>query len=80
MAQVPYLTTIDNPYDPADQFQAWYAKDRALGYDTLGYLARIINTSTALSQPDQELARAEAIDEIVRENVTGTYRKVMKDE
>lgn len=70
------LTTVDNPFDPFTQFDEWYSFDEAHGYRTSGFLARIIRTSDDLSDADQSLAIELAIDEIVRENVSGLYRKV----
>ena len=70
------LTTIDNPYDPFTQFDEWYEFDVAAGYNTTSFLARIVKTSTELSEADQSLAIEDAIDEIVRENVSGVHRKV----
>lgn len=70
------LTTIDNPFNPFTEFNEWYAFDTAHSYHTLSYLARITKTSSELSETDQDLAIEDAIDEIIRENITGTYRKV----
>ena len=73
---VSMLTTVDNPYNPFTQFDEWYAFDEAAGYFTSGLLARIVRTSDDLSEADQSLAIEDAIDEIVRENVSGVHRKV----
>lgn len=70
------LTTIDNPFDPFTQFDEWYAYDIAMGYNTSSYLARIVVTSDELSEADQDMALEMAIDEIVKENILGVYRKV----
>lgn len=70
------LTTIDNPFNPFTEWDAWYSFDLAHGYDTPGFLARIIKTSDGLSQTDQDQALEDAIDEIVKENVNGVYKKV----
>ena len=70
------LTTIDNPFSPFTEFQAWYSFDLAHGSDTPGFLARIVNTSDGLSETDQAQAIEFAIDEIVKENVNGVYKKV----
>lgn len=69
------LTTVDNPYDPHTQFDEWYAWDMAQGYHTLALLGRVVRTSTDLSEAQQDLDVANAIDEIVKENVLGLYRK-----
>lgn len=73
------LTTFDNPYDPFDSFDAWYAFDARAGYNTLSFLARVVVISPHLSDADESLAIEQAIDEIVKENVTGIYRKVSRE-
>jgi len=73
------LTTIDNPFDPFDDFDSWYAWDERSGYHTSSFLARIVKNSSDLSDTDQALANEQAIDEIVHENVTGMYRKVVRE-
>jgi hypothetical protein len=70
------ITTIDNPFNPLTHFDAWYAEDVALGHHTSAFLARVVRTSDELSEADQEAAIEDAIDEIVKENVSGLYRKV----
>ena len=73
------LSTIDNPYNPFTHFDEWLAYDMRSGYDTSGFLARIANTSPALSPADQAQAIELAIDEIVRENVLGIFIKVSEN-
>jgi hypothetical protein len=73
------LTTVDNPHDPIDDFPAWFAYDIASGYNTTSFLGRIIVTSDELSDSDQEQAIELAIDEIVRENVSGVHRKIVRE-
>lgn len=73
------LTTIDNPYDPFSRWEEWLQYDKASGYNTIEYLARITRSSDELSEVDQALAEEQAIDEIVSENILGIYRKVSKD-
>ena len=70
------LTTVDNPFNPFFEFDAWYSFDQAAGYNTPGLLARIIKTSDEISDADQSVAIENAIDEIVEQNVLGIYRKV----
>lgn len=73
------LTTVDNPYDPFDQFDDWYAYDSRVGHHTPSFLARIAIVSDELSESDEHVAIEKAIDEIVRENVNGLYKKVSRD-
>lgn len=74
-----FLTTIDNPYDPYDQFDQWFAYDVAHGYNTCAYLDQIARTSPSLSAEDNRFAVNAAIDEIVAVNLSGLYKKVVKN-
>ena len=73
------LSTLDNPFNPFDKFDEWYAFDTSQGYNTCQYLARIAKTSDELSEADESLAIDEAIDEICKLNILGIYIKVTKD-
>lgn len=74
------LTTYDNPFDPFEQWDEWYAWDMRAGYNTPGLLARIALTSEDLSPIDEHRAIQNAIDEIVRENISGMHRKLRRGE
>ncbi len=76
---VTMLTTQDNPYDPFEQFDDWYAFDERHGYHTCSYIDRISKGSTDLSPEDQNYYITEAIDEILKYNVLGIYKKVQKE-
>ena len=69
------LTTIDNPFDPFEQFTSWFLFDVEKGYNTCGYLARIAKLSDDMSQKEQEDEIERAIDEIISINPSGIYIK-----
>lgn len=69
------LTTIDNPYDPFINFKEWFVFDTQHGYHSSSLLARVVVTSDETSDADQELDYERAIDEIVKENVSGMHKK-----
>jgi hypothetical protein len=71
------LTTVDNPYDPFTQWDEWWEFDTSKGYNTASFLARIAKVSDDLSESDQTEAIESAIDEIVKENVRGIYKKAV---
>lgn len=73
------LTTIDNPHDPFEEFDLWYAYDTRLGYHTSSYLARIVVLSDELSEEDYNIALEQAIDEIIDIHDGGIYKKVIKN-
>lgn len=72
------ITTIDNPFDPFEDFNSWYMFDVLKGYNSCSYLARISKTSDQFTQieNDEELERA--IDEIIQHDFLGLYVKVKK--
>lgn len=73
------LTTTDNPYDPFDDYDDWYAYDNRLGYHSPALLARVAVVSDELSESDHVTAINAAIDEIVSENVSGMHSKVFRE-
>ena len=77
--RVVTLTTKDNPFDPIEQFDEWYAYDLSLGYDTAGFLARVARVSDEMPPIFYNAAVEEAIDEIIEYNVTGNYVKIERE-
>ena len=70
------LTTIDNPFNPFEQFNDWYRFDEGKGYHSCAYLARIARTSDQLSPAENEDEIERAIDDIVKYNPLGIYKKL----
>lgn len=70
------LTTTDNPYNPATEFDQWLAFDTRAGYNTLGLLSRFLVTSDELSEADQSAAIEDAIDLVVELNPLGVHKKI----
>lgn len=73
------LTTVDNPHSPFDDFAAWYTFDVSSGYNTSEFLARILVDSSELTEADHDRAVELAIDEIIKMNVTGVFKKVVQE-
>lgn len=72
------LTTIDNPYDPFDNFKAWYMYDVQKGYNSSSYLARIAKTSDEMTEYENDEEIERAIDEIIEHDFMNIYIKVKK--
>lgn len=72
------LTTEDNPYSPFDEWDEWFAFDTSKGYDTCSYLARVVRSSSELSEIDNNIAISEGILKILELNLTGNYKKVTR--
>lgn len=73
------LTTIDNPYDPFTEFDEWFAYDEGKGYHTCQYLGRIARSTENFLMEDEQKYAEEAIDEIIKYNILGIYKKVVKE-
>lgn len=72
------LTTVDNPYDPFDNFKEWYMYDVQKGYNSSSYLARIAKTSDEMTDFENEEEIERAIDEIIEHDFMNIYVKVKK--
>ena len=78
MANKVMLTTVDNPYDPFEQFSSWFLFDCEKGYNTSAYLGRIARTSEQFSDEENNQEIERAIDEIIRYDFQNIYRKVKR--
>jgi hypothetical protein len=73
------ITTVDNPFNPFDQPDEWYTWDVSHGYYSRELLARIARVSDDMSDADIELITSQAIDDIIRLDLTNRYRKVSRE-
>lgn len=73
------LTTIDNPFDPFEDFTSWFMFDIEKGYNSCGRLMRIAKVTDDMSQKEYDEAIETAIDELIRIDFLDIYRKVTKD-
>ena len=78
MSKECMLTTIDNPFDPFEQFTSWLMFDIEKGYNSCSYLARIVNLSDDMTQKEMDDEIDRAIDEIITLNPLGIYIKATR--
>lgn len=71
------VTTIDNPFNPIDDYDRWLSYDIAKGYNTSNYLANLAITSDFFSNEENDREVEFAIDEIVGTNPE-FYKKIKK--
>lgn len=70
------LTTIDNPFDPFEDFISWMMFDKEKGYDSSERLMRIANLSDDMTQKEVDDEIERAINEIIKYDFMNIYRKV----
>lgn len=72
------LTTIDNPFDPFEQFTSWLLFDTEKGYNTCGRLARIAQFTDDMTQKEIDEETERAINEIIKYDFLNIYKKVTR--
>jgi hypothetical protein len=73
------LSTPDNPYNPFENFDDWYACDEARGHHTCSYIARLTFDSPAFSDDMNQVAINDAVERIYAANPKGMYIIYYKD-
>lgn len=73
------LTTIDNPFDYFEDFQAWFTYDVTNGYYCCNLLARFANLTDEMTQKERDQEIERAIDEIILHDFRNIYKKVSKE-
>ena len=71
------ITTIDNPFDPQEDFYSWVKWDWTKGYDTCGALARLYEEDEDLSDEENDLLKEQAIDNLIAADPFGIYKKII---
>ena len=79
MAKECMLSTIDNPFNPFEQFAQWLLFDNEKGYNCCGRLARIAHVNDDMTEKEVDEEVESAIDEIIKYDFTDTYIKVIKN-
>lgn len=73
------ITTIDNPFDPFDEFDKWFDFDIEKGYYTCSKLARIADITDDMSPFEEEKEIERAINRIIEIDPLDLYIKVVKE-
>ena len=76
MVQTSMLSTIDNPFNPFDDFASWYMFDIDKGYNCSERVARLANLSSELTESEANEAIEKAIDDLIVADPLGLFVKV----
>lgn len=74
------LSTIDNPFNPFEDFNSWFLFDVEKGYNSCSYLARIAKTSNEFTEEEEAEEIERAIDEIIQYDFMNLYIKVKQSD
>lgn len=72
------LSTIDNPFNPFEDFDNWFLFDCEKGYYSLSRIARLSNTSEDMSDKEEAIATEKAIERLIEIDPLNIYVKVYK--
>ena len=74
------LTTIDNPFDPFEDFAQWFVFDVTHGYNTCGKIDRLMNYSDDMSEKEYDEEHERVVDEIITYDFLNIYKKVYRNQ
>ena len=72
------LSTIDNPFNPFEDYSSWLMFDKEKGYDSAERLMRIAKVTDDMTQKEENEEIERAIDEIIKYDFLNVYTKVSK--
>ena len=80
MNKLVNITTIDNPYDPFDDFTSWFLFDTVeKGYYTSSKLARLTKLTDDMTEKEKNEEIERAIDRLIEIDPLDIYKKVTRE-
>ena len=73
------ITTIDNPFDPFDDFTSWFMFDVEKGYYTSSRLARLVNLTDDMTEKEESEEIERAIDRLIEIDPLDIYVKLVRE-
>ena len=73
------LSTVDNPFNPFEDFSSWLQYDKANDHHCCERLDRIAQIFEDMSELEKDMEYERAIDEIIQYDPLGIYCKVTPD-
>ena len=72
------ITTIDNPFDPFDDYNSWFMFDVEKGYYTSSKIGRLTKTTNDMTEKEEIEAIEKAIDRLIEIDPLDIYIKVTR--
>lgn len=79
MKRQVHITTIDNPFDPFDDYNSWFMFDVEKGYYTSSKIGRLVNTTEDMSEKEEIEEIERAIDRLIEIDPLDIYIKVVRE-
>ena len=73
------LTTIDNPFNPFEDFRSWFNFDNEKGYNCCSRLDRIAVIEDDMTEKERDEEYERAIDMIIETDFLGIFTKITKE-
>ena len=73
-----HITTIDNPFDPFEDFENWYLFDCEKGYYTCSRLARLANIEENMTEEEEDQEIERVTDRLIQLDPLDIYKKLVK--
>lgn len=72
------LTTVDNPYDPFEQFAQWDLYDKEKGHNTCSLIARLSHMTYDMTQKEENDEYDRVVEAIIQRDPFDKYKKFYK--
>ena len=79
MAKQYMLTTIDNPFNPFEDYLSWLSFDKEHNYNSSERLMRIAQITDDMTMIEEENEIERAINEIIKYDIMNVYQKVERE-
>ena len=72
------ITTIDNPFDPFDDFTSWFLFDIEKGYYTCNKIARLSKMTEDMTDKEEMEEIERVIDRLIELDPLDIYKKITR--
>lgn len=72
-------TTVDNPFNPFDDFDSWFRFDIEKGYYTSSKLGRLTKLTENMTEKEENEEVERAVDELIKIDPLDIYIKVVRE-
>ena len=72
-------TTVDNPFNPFDDFNSWFMFDVEKGYYTSSKLGRLTKLTDDMTEKEENEEVERAVDALIKNDPLDIYIKVVRE-